>query len=196
MLLTSLLLSPLRLTPLLLIPVRLSPLLFMLSLATPWLIAAPPAELEYPTIQGHGGVFRIAGKPELPRNGSKVVVDVTSGGEEGGVNQGFARAARFVNLFALGGVKDFQMAIVLHGAATKEALSDEAYSKLFGKANPNRDLIRQLRKAGVQILVCGQALMHAGYDPSQAAAEIDVALSAATAVINRQMQGYGTLSIP
>jgi intracellular sulfur oxidation DsrE/DsrF family protein len=170
-------------------------LLLASALATPWLTAAPPAELEYPLIKDHGGVFRIAGKPELPRGDSKVVVDVTAGDEEGGVNKGFARAARFVNLFALGGVKDFQMAIVLHGAATKEALSDEAYSRLFGKANPNRALIRQLRDAGVQILVCGQALNHAGYDPSQAAPEIDVALSAATAVINRQMQGYGFLPI-
>ena len=175
---------------------RFTRLLLTLALATPWLQAAPPAELEYPKIQGHGGVFRISGKPELPRNGSKVVVDVTAGDLEGGVNKGFARAARFVNLFALGGVKDFQMAIVLHGAATKEALSDEAYSKLFNKPNPNRDLIKQLRGAGVEILVCGQALTHEGYEPSQASPEIAVALSAATAVINRQMQGYGYLEIP
>jgi hypothetical protein len=174
---------------------RFTRFLLALALAAPGMLAAPPPEIEFPAIKGHGGVFRIAGNPELPRNGSKVVVDVTTGDEDGGVNKGFARAARFVNLFALGGVKDFQMAIVLHGSATKEALSDEAYTKLFGKANPNRDVIRQLRQAGVQILVCGQALTHAGYEPSQAAAEVDVALSAATAIINRQIQGYGYLAI-
>jgi intracellular sulfur oxidation DsrE/DsrF family protein len=166
-----------------------------LALTAACLLAAPPPELEYPKIKGHGGVFRIAGEPELPRGGSKVVVDVTSGEQDGGVNKGFARAARFVNLFALGGVEDFQMAIVLHGAATKEALSDEAYPKLFNKPNPNRELIGQLRAAGVEILVCGQALNHAGYDPAQTASEIKVALSAATAIIHRQMQGFAYLPI-
>ncbi|MEX2300586.1 MAG: DsrE family protein [Bryobacterales bacterium] len=166
-----------------------------LALTAAWLLAAPPAELEYPKIKGHGGVFRIAGEPELPQSGSKVVVDVTSGDQDGGVNKGFARAARFVNLFALGKVENFQMAIVLHGAATKESLSDEAYTKLFSKPNPNRELIRQLRAAGVEILVCGQALNHAGYDPAQTADEIKVALSAATAIINRQMQGFAYLPI-
>lgn len=175
---------------------RLTRLTIIVLLIALGLRAAPPPEPEYPAIQGHGGVFRIAGKSELPRNGSKVVVDVTSGDEDGGVNKGFARAARFVNLFALGGVKDFTMAIVLHGAATKEALSDDSYRKLFGNANPNRGLIQQLRRAGVQILVCGQALTHAGYDASQAAPEVDVALSAATALIDRQMQGFGYLPVP
>jgi intracellular sulfur oxidation DsrE/DsrF family protein len=166
-----------------------------LALTAAGLLAAPP-ELEYPKIKGHGGVFRIAGDAELPQSSSKVVVDVTSGDEDGGVNKGFARAARFVNLFTLGGVNDFRMAIVLHGAATKEALSDEAYTKLFSKPNPNRELIRQLRSAGVEILVCGQAFTHAGYDPAQAAPEVKVALSAATAIINRQMQGFAYLPIP
>jgi intracellular sulfur oxidation DsrE/DsrF family protein len=174
---------------------RLAPLLSTLALTTVCLLAAPPPELEHPKVSGHGGVFRIAGNPELPQSGSKVIVDVTSGDQDGGVNKGFARAARFVNLFTLGGVDDFQMAIVLHGSATKEALSDEAYTKLFGKANPNRELIRQLRGAGVDILVCGQALMHSGYDPAQAAPEVKVALSAATAIVNRQMQGFAYLPI-
>jgi hypothetical protein len=87
------------------------------------------------------------------------------------------------------------MAIVLHGAATKESLSNEAYTKLFSKPNPNRELIGQLRAAGVEILVCGQALNHAGYDPAQTADEVKVALSAATAIINRQTQGFAYLPI-
>jgi hypothetical protein len=56
------------------------------ALAAAWLLAAPPAELEYPKIKNHGGVFRIAGEPELPQSGSKVVIDVSSGEQDGGVN--------------------------------------------------------------------------------------------------------------
>ncbi len=174
---------------------RFLPVVLALAFAAPCLEAAPPAELEYPKIQKYGGVFRIAGDPELPQKGSKVVLDVTTGDEDGGVNKGFARAARFVNLLTLGGAENFQMAIVLHGAATKEALSDEAYTKAFGKANPNRGLIQQLREVGVEILVCGQALTYSGYDPTQTAGEVKVALSAATALINRQVQGFAYLPI-
>lgn len=118
-------------------------LLFALSLSA--------AEMQFPKIEGHGGVFDIAGEPEGPKAGSKVVVDVTSSAYEGGVNKGFDRAARFVNLLALGGDDYFQMAIILHGGATKEALSDEQYRERFGKANPNRKLMAQLRAVGVEI---------------------------------------------
>ena len=41
-----------------------------------------------------------------------------------------------------------------------------------------------------------RALMHAGYDPAQTAPGVDVALSAATAIINRQMKGFAYLPIP
>ena len=152
-------------------------------------------ELRFPKIQGHGGVFSIPGDPELPRAGSKVVVDMTSSGYEGGVNKGFDRAARFVNLLTLGGDKEFRFAIVLHGGATREALSDEQYAEKFGKANPNRDLMRQLRDAGVEILVCGQSMRHNGFDPARTAPEVRVALSAATALMNRQRGGYAYLPV-
>jgi len=153
------------------------------------------AEAEFPEIQGHGGVFDIAGDPEGPKKGSRVVVDVTTSDYVGGVNKGFDRAARFVNLLALGGDDDFKMAIILHGGATKEALSDDQYREKFGKANPNRSLMAQLRKAGAEILVCGQSMTHSGFDVMRTAPEVDVALSAATASMNRQGAGYALLSI-
>jgi len=174
---------------------RFSLILLALALAPNGFAADPPQSLEFPTIKGHGGVFRVPGSPEMPRQDSKVVVDVTTGAEDGGVNKGLDRAARFTNLLTLGGASHFQMAVILHGAATKEALSGEAYAALFGKPNPNADLVRQLRGAGVRILVCGQALMHAGYRPEQTAPEVEVALSAATAIIDRQMRGFAYLAI-
>ena len=153
------------------------------------------ADPEFPKIQGHGGVFDIAGKPEGPKKGSKVVVDVTTSDYTGGVNKGFDRAARFVNLLTLGGDDEFKMAVILHGGATKEALSDEQYREKFGKANPNRALMAQLRQAGAEILVCGQSMTHSGFDVMRTAPEVEVALSAATASMNRQGQGYALLSI-
>ena len=174
---------------------RLALLVLTLALTPIAFGADDSATLKFPKIKGHGGVFNVSGEPSLPQKGSKVVVDVTAGAQDGGVNKGLDRAARFVNLFTLGGANDFKMAVVLHGGATKEALSNEAYMKLFSKPNPNADLLHQLRQAGVEVLVCGQALTHAGYRPAQTSSDVDVALSAATAIINRQMRGFAYLPL-
>ncbi len=90
------------------------------------------------------------------------------------------------------------MAIILHGPATKAALSHEGYAKHTdsyladkGKTkNPNLELLAKLQEAGVEIFVCGQALAHQGYATSEVASEVKVAVSAATVNINFQMDGY------
>ena len=87
------------------------------------------------------------------------------------------------------------MAVVLHGGATKAALSDAAYKNRFGKLNPNTALLRELKSVGVEFLVCGQALTHQGFRVDEVGSEVRVALSAATAIINRQMQGYAYLPL-
>ena len=49
--------------------------------------------------------------------------------------------------------------MVMHGEATKPALSDAASKERFGvERNPNLAVIAELRKAGVEAFVCGQAL--------------------------------------
>lgn len=165
----------------------------LLSLAA--IAGAEEPQILFPRIQGHGGVYALPGEPEMPAEGARLAMDVTTGDYDGGVNKGLARAARYVNLFALSGVKDARVAIVMHGGATKESLDDDAYQERFGKANPNRDLMRQLREAGAEIVVCGQSMMHNGFDPKQMTPEVGLALSAATALLTRQMQGYAYLPI-
>ena len=53
----------------------------------------------------------------------------------------------------------------LYNGRTDIAGSLEAYEEKFGKVNPNRAVMRQLRDAGVDIVVCGQSMMHNGFDP-------------------------------
>ena len=157
-------------------------------------VAAEEPKLEFPQIQGHGGVYRLPAA-EQPIEGSRLVMDVTTADYVGGVNKGLALAARYLNLFALSGVKDGSVAIVMHGGATKEALDDAAYQERFGKANPNRELMQQLRNAGAEIVVCGQSMMHNGFDPKRMTPEVGLPLSAATALITRQTRGYAYLPI-
>ena len=71
---------------------RLSLMLFALALAPNGFGADSSQTFEYPKIKGYGGVFRVSGEASMPLPDSKVVVDVTSGDQDGGVNKGLARA--------------------------------------------------------------------------------------------------------
>jgi intracellular sulfur oxidation DsrE/DsrF family protein len=156
-----------------------------------------PAKL-FPVIEGYGGVFPIQGE-EGPRKGSKVVFDVTGDAKEAGqAVPGLERAALLYNLAGREGVKppELHVALVLHGNATKYALSDEAFQAQFGKPNPNAELIRRLTKAGAKLYVCGQSVVKNGFDPKTVAGEVKVASSALTAVVNKQSEGYAYVPAP
>jgi intracellular sulfur oxidation DsrE/DsrF family protein len=152
----------------------------------------------FPVIEGYGGVFPLQGE-EGPRKGSKVVFDVTGDAKEAGqAVPGLERAALLYNLAGRDGIKpaDLNVAVVLHGSATKYALSDAAFQAQFGKPNPNAELIRRLTKAGAKVYVCGQSVVKNGFEPKSVAGEVKVASSALTAVINKQSEGYACVPAP
>jgi intracellular sulfur oxidation DsrE/DsrF family protein len=154
-----------------------------------------PAEpkLVYPIIPNAGGVVPLAGAAEQPRKGAKVVLDVTANSTPVEANAGLNRAARLLNLYGAAGLEagDVKIAVVLHGGATKSVLTDSAYKGRVGRdTNPNLPLIRALRKAGVEMFVCGQALHAAGFEQADVAEGISVADAFLTVIVNRQMDGY------
>jgi intracellular sulfur oxidation DsrE/DsrF family protein len=141
--------------------------------------ATPPVadpNLLFPIIEGYGGVVAVADAVEPPRAGMKLVLDVTSEAKKPEeINKGLDRAARLLNLYGTAGLKasDISITIVLHGEATKSVLSDEAWeSRLQMKHNPNLPLIRLLQKAGVEVIVCGQALSYKKIERGEVAGEI------------------------
>ena len=93
-------------------------------------------------------------------------------------------------------IKDHGGIVVLPDAAhqpkkNSKVILDITYMTDLGKTkNPNLELIGQLKKAGVEIFVCGQALAHHSYATSEVAPGVKVAVSAATVNINLQMDGY------
>ena len=168
--------------------------------------ADPTGEPNYqhPVIEDHGGIVVLPDAAHQPQHNSKIVLDITSDSKSGSVIKGFDRAALILNQYTQvhAGIENgFQMAIILHGPATKAALSHEAHARhtnsylqdIGKKMNPNLELITQLKKAGVEIYVCGQALAHHGYATNEVAPEVKVAVSAATVNINLQMDGYAYL---
>lgn len=123
----------------------------------------------------------------------KVVFSMTSESSKPGViNPALEHVARAVNLYAASGVPltHLKFVAVAHGKATSIALDDEHYRKKFGMNNPNRAAIRELRAAGVDIAVCGQALAEQGYEAGWIARDVTLALSALTTITTLEHQGY------
>jgi len=151
------------------------------------------AGLVYPLISGHGGVVSLPRAAEQPRKGAKAVFDITADAKPGEVNKGLEQVARLLNLYGAAGLKagDVKIAAVLHGAADKAVLSNDAYAARFKvAANPNLPLIRDLKKAGVEVFVCGQSLHELGFKAEEVADEVPVADSAMLVLVNKQADAY------
>ena len=150
-------------------------------------------EESFPRIEGAGGVFAVPA--EMPERNTvhRLVLDAAGDARTpAGLNRRLDAAARAVNLYALAGVppENAKIAVVVHGKATAAVLSDEAFNAKFGKANPDADLLAKLRRAGVEVYVCGQALRHQGYSLEDVHADVRVSLSAMTKLASLQAAGY------
>lgn len=101
-------------------------------------------------------------------------------------------AARFLNMHAQVGVERDRLgaAVVLHGGASRYALSDEAYRSRYGTDNPNTALLRALRGVGARIVLCGQSAASRGIAAAELAETVELALSAMTAIKLLQDEGY------
>jgi intracellular sulfur oxidation DsrE/DsrF family protein len=123
----------------------------------------------------------------------KVISDVfTDNSKKGKVNPLINTVARYLNMHANQGVKskNMKVALILHGGATKSALSDKAYQKKYNAKNPNTELIKALKKADVEIYVCGQSFLFNGFDLDDASDNVKISLSALTALVAYQSNGY------
>ena len=152
----------------------------------------------YPKIKSHGKVVRLPDAVEQPRTDSKICVDVTADGAKDEVHPAIQKVARFVNIYAGAGKQAaaVDVTVVLHGGATHVALSDAEYRRhLDVEANPNTQLIRDLCGAGVEFVVCGQALAHKGFRAREVTTNVKIAVSALTVNVNRQADGYAVVQM-
>ena len=123
----------------------------------------------------------------------KVAFDVTARSEDGRLNRQIEIAARFINMHVRVGLprENVQPALVVHGPAVMDLLSEEAYAERFdGEQNPNLPLIKALLDYGVPIIVCGQSAAGSGIAKAELAPGVTMALSAITAHAMLQQQGY------
>ena len=158
--------------------------------------AAQAEELNWinPTIQEAGAIVALptAGMQPDKNTDYKVVFNVTGRGAPEKIEIGLDRVARSVNLFTSAGVplSRLHFIVVVHGPAAPAILDDAHYKEKFGVENPNTKLISALEKAGVQVVVCGQALAHNKFPEAWVNPQVEITLAALTDLIILQQQGY------
>ena len=107
-------------------------------------------------------------------------------------NRHLESAARFLNMHARNGIEPgkIKFALIVHGPATKDLLTDAAYRAKFEEPNPNTGLLQELQRAGVKIYLCSQSASHKGFDYEAFNPAVTIAVSAMTAHVRLQQEGY------
>lgn len=152
----------------------------------------------HPLIEHYGAVTEVPFadvKPD-PSLDYKIVVEVASDNPHPEkVHDFFDKVAAVANLHILGGVpkNKLHLVMVIHSAAAAFVVNNELYRKNYGIDNPNLPLFTALKAAGVRILVCGQSMNKRNLTKEMIAPEIEVSLSAITALTTYQLQGYAVL---
>ncbi len=108
------------------------------------------------------------------------------------INPLFNTAARYLNMHAEAEVplKNLKVALVVHGSAANDVLNDSKYKIKYGIDNPNTPLLSALSKKGVQIILCGQTAAYRNITKQDALPQVQIALSAMTALVQLQNQHY------
>ena len=153
-----------------------------------------------PTITGYGKIHYLpdaAYKPVYDQT-YRVVFSLTLGAKSPGeVNPSLDHVARTVNLYFAAGVPldHLKFVAVASGAATPLALNDQQYRAAYGMPNPNLPLIAELRNAGVDVAVCGQAVAEHHFRYSWLDRHVRLSLSALTTITTLEHKGYALMQM-
>ena len=176
------------------------PLLFFLSMLFIFSesFAQAPVATETP-ISNFGPTFPIE-NPEYKTSLSeeyKVVFDITNASEDPSeLNKYVEAVARFLNMHVEAGkpLNTMDLYVVIHGGAAQTLLKNEFYQELYHTDNPNIALFEALNDQGVQIILCGQTSVARNISKERRIPETKISLSAMTALIQLQNDGYKLIS--
>ncbi len=148
-----------------------------------------------PVINKSGAVWPVA-DPDYPTNTQKefkAVFDIMDSPESAEqLNPSIETVARFLNMHAQQGVPPEQLkaVMVVHNKASKDLLKDEIYKSRYGVPNPNSVMIQELMEHGVTVIFCGQSSLSRKIPKDETLSGVQLALSAMTALISLQDEGY------
>ena len=174
-----------------------SPVLLLLSL---WLSASSlaqshPDAVVGPVVPDYGPVLAPpAGFYNLdPNTHYKVSIDIGETAEfPGDMNRKLVSVARFLNMHAQHGIarENIEFAVIVHGMAANDFLTDEAHIQRLAKPNPNSKLLDQLTAAGVVVYICSQTVGFRNMAPEEFRSDVTMAISAMSAHVRLQHEGY------
>ncbi len=172
--------------------------IYLLICTLSFSVPAWAQEMVNPVIKKFGGIYDI---PEAtvrpgPDQVYRVVIDLYSGAESPEkLNPALNNVARMINLHAVGGAtKEMQVVLAIHGQANDLVMQNQHYLERYQVENPNIELVRSLKDAGVKLTVCGQSLLYSKVEPDQVLEEIEIATSMLTTVTTYQLKGYAFLA--
>jgi intracellular sulfur oxidation DsrE/DsrF family protein len=84
--------------------------------------------------------------------------------------------------------------VVFHGEAVNGILDNAHYKEKYGIDNPNLQVLSDLKKAGVQLFVCGQYLLAENIDFKIVSPDVTVASDALIVLMSFQNDGYALMS--
>lgn len=101
-----------------------------------------------------------------------------------------------LNAFAAAGIplSHAKFVITFHGASVDGILDEARYKARFGVSNPNLKVLGELKKAGVELYVCGQYLIGEKIDPATLSPDVQVAADALIVLMAYQNDGYALMS--
>ncbi|MEZ5294178.1 MAG: DsrE family protein [Vicinamibacterales bacterium] len=157
--------------------------------------AQPAGPTKGPLIADFGPAWAVAnpGMATPMLQELKIRFDVSATPDDAAVlNPRLETAARFLNMHTKAGVSPerLKVAIVVHGRAAKDVLNNEAYKRRHHIDNPNAALLAALASAGVRVLLCGQTAGSQGIAATDMAPSVQMALSAMTAHLVLNGEGY------
>ena len=146
-----------------------------------------------PAIKSFGENAVVNANSQLPKNQKfKIAFDIGKQGDADKPNRSINSLARFINMHIRAGVKpkNITLALVVHGKAANDLLSNEAYQEKFLSDNPNHNLIKELLNNRTEIFLCGQTAAYYEIKNSDLQDGVQMSLSAMTAHALLQQQGY------
>jgi intracellular sulfur oxidation DsrE/DsrF family protein len=149
-------------------------------------------------IERYGAIHELpgtAGQPDKELDYRIIYAIAGAAARVGDPSPGLLHIARTLNLFEWAHVPrdHIHLKAAVYGDATSLALSDTAFIRRFNLPNPNSDLIDQLVRNSVEILICGQSFLNAGFRQDELDPAVTLSLSALTVIPNCQLKGYALM---
>jgi intracellular sulfur oxidation DsrE/DsrF family protein len=163
------------------------------SAPAPW--PAPKAPV-IPSADGYVDIAHAAVPPDKSHVYRAVFDATQAAGKPTELVPALNMAGSELNALGASGVPpgNAKFVVVFHGAAMDGILTDAEYKKKFGVGNPNLKTLAEMKRAGVELFVCGQNLAFDQVDPRTITPDVKVASDALIVLMTYQSNGYTILS--